>query len=152
MRGSSFILISTCIAVFSIGSVPSYAATVSGTVTYLGRHAQAFVAAVPVDTVSGRVESDRAVVRMTGLNGSFSLPAPDGPYALIAWDGSRGVLVEGVAGGSVTLAMTDQSPPDAVTAASVRCTCTRLFWGLYYTCLWAEWGKIGCYIGRSCGC
>ncbi len=151
MRRMPFVVIGICTIALSFGSVVSSAAMLRGTVSYAGHHAQALIAAVPVDTVSGRVDSLRAVVCVTGLNGAFSCASPEGPFVLIAWDGVNGAIVEGVTDTPVALVMTPQGLPEVVVASSVSCSCRHWVGNIYTICYLYWWGS-SCYLSWGCGC
>lgn len=130
--------------------VAAHTAAVSGRVMLGTKSAQAVVAAVPFNAATDALDADRAVTVFTGLNGRFSITPPSEQYLLVAWNGEdSGIVFEPVDG--VTIHLLRQEPP-IVAAANTWCTCKRLFWGLYYTCWWADWGSIGCIIWRSCQC
>ncbi|MBI4426383.1 MAG: hypothetical protein HY567_02300 [Candidatus Kerfeldbacteria bacterium] len=130
--------------------VAAHAVAVSGNVMLGTKSTQAVVAAVPLDASTGIIDADRAVTVFTGLNGRFTITPPSEQFMLVAWNGSdAGIVFEPVNG--VTIHLLRQDPP-IVTAANTWCTCTRLFWGLYYTCWWADWGKIGCVLWKGCQC
>ncbi len=139
------------IAVLTVASARSDAATVRGTVMFDGHRAQAFVAAVPMDTVTGVPDADNAVVRMTGINGTYAVMVPDGPFVLVAWDGSNGAVALSPENGFV-LDLEPQERVDAIAAGGTYCTCRRMFWSVYFCCLWTDVVNLGCslYWGRLC--
>ncbi len=133
-----------------VNPVVAHAAAVSGNVMLGTKSAQAVVAAVPFDASTGIIDADRAVTVFTGLNGRFTITPPSEQFMLVAWNGEDGAVVLEPTDGLV-VHLQPQVPP-TVAAVNTWCTCKRLFWGLYYTCWWADWGSIGCVIWKGCQC
>ncbi|MBI4092687.1 MAG: hypothetical protein HY420_02055 [Candidatus Kerfeldbacteria bacterium] len=130
--------------------VAAQAAAVSGNVMLGTKSAQAVVAAVPFDSSTGTIDADRAVTVFTGLNGRFTITPPSEQFMLVAWNGEEGAIILDPTDGQIvhlqTLALPTYAP------ATTYCSCRRLFWNLYWTCMWTDVLNLGCGPSWGCGC
>jgi hypothetical protein len=151
MRNLPFVVSSILAVAVALYAVPVDARTLTGTVTFEGHRTQAFVLAAPIDTVTGTPDESRAIKRMTGLNGAFSVPVPDGPCVLIGWNG-RSTAVAFDPADRTELVLSHRDKPDAVVAATEpTCTCKKWFWNFYYSC-YHYWFGTDCWVSWGCAC
>lgn len=133
----------------------SSAATLTGRVMLNHRAASAAVIAVPYNPQTHETIGREAVVVPTDATGRFHLTVRSTNYLLVAWDGQNGVVVDSPTA-SVTLNMTDQTPPSyrVATDCGWKCSCHHLFGNLYV--VWLSSNSIACgsyqYLSWGCRC
>lgn len=129
----------------------SSAATLTGRVMMNHHPASATVVAVPYDPLTRETNESQAVVVPTDALGRFQMIVPEANYVVAAWDGRDGAVVDSPTG-TVTLNMTDQTPPNFRLACTQYCHCMHLVGNLYWMTIWDTCGVNFSYLMWGCRC